>query len=421
MDRKTGKASRRENPSIVITTQVYPPEVQATAVMVRELAGYLAASGWDVTVCAGLPHHPHGRLYDGWRWRLWQESHENGFRVLRVGHLVHPSRSIPVRAAIYVSQALSTFLAALSSKKCDIVLAYGPPLAGPNLAALAARRHSAKLANVIYDIYPDIAIETGRVKNPLVIAAARVAEKVQYAASDLTIVLSEGFKKQLVAKGVPADKIAVIPVWLDPDEIKPMDRDNAWRREQGIPLDKFVVLYAGTIGIISGASMVADAAALLRHRKDILFLFVGEGEEKPKVMARARELGLKNMMFLPYQPRERLSEVQATADIGIVTLLPGRGRTSVPSKVLGYMAAGRPVVASVDIDSDTAEDIRRAGAGMIVEPANPTALVDAIVNAFDNYTWRNEAGKSARKYFVIAYGKNNVLERYMRILEASIK
>jgi colanic acid biosynthesis glycosyl transferase WcaI len=315
-----------------------------------------------------------------------------------------------------LTQALGSALAGLLARRCDVVLVIGPPLVGPNLGALVAARHRAKLVNVIFDIYPDIAIDTGKVTNPLVIAAARMAERLQYWTSDLTVVLSEGFKKTLVARGVPEEKISVLPVWLDPDEILPMSRDNFWRREQGIPLDKFVVLYAGTIGVVSGASIVADAARLLHDREDILFLFVGEGEEKPKVEARARALGLHNVRFLPFQPRERLPEVQATADVGLVTLSSGRGRTSVPSKVLGYMAAGRPVIASVDLNSDTANDIAEAQAGLVVAPEDPKALAAVIRKAREDVDWRAAAGIRAREHLVKAYSRNQVLDRYRRLL-----
>ena len=344
-------------PRILITTQVFPPEIHPTAVMVHELAAYLAANRWSVDVVCGYPHHPQGVLPDGWTKDLWRIEELDGVRVLRTMHFTHPSRAVVIRAAVYLSQAFSTVLGALLSPKVDVVLVIGPPLVGGSLGFLIALRHRAGLVNVIYDLYPDVAIETGKVKNPLVISAAKLVEKLQYRAASRTIVLSDGFKKMLRQRGVPEEKIAVVPVWLDPYEIRPLPRDNARRREQGISLDKFVVLYAGTIGVVSGAVVVADAAALLQKRDDILFLFVGQGEEKPRVESRARELGLTNMKFLPFQPRSSLAEVQATADVGLVTLAPGCGRTSVPSKVLGYMAAWRPVIASADPDSDTAIEV----------------------------------------------------------------
>lgn len=380
--------------------------------MVGELARYLARNGWDVTVCAGLPHHPYGRLFDGWHWRPWQRTWEENVEVIRTGHFVHPSRAIPIRGAVYATQALCAAAAALMSRKADIVLVYGPPLVGPNLGAVVAARHGAKHACVVYDIYPDIAVETGRISNPAVIAFSRALETLQHRASDLIIVLAKGLKKTMIEKGVSPEKIAVVPVWLDPDEIKPLPRDNAWRQEQGIDPETFVVLYAGTIGIISGARMVAEAAHLLSDHQEILFLFVGDGDEKIHVKRRSQALGLKNMRFLPFQPRERLSETLATADVGLVTLSPGRGRTSVPSKVLGYMAAGRPVIASVDPDSDTADEIRACNNGIAVPPADGDALAAAVLKTASNRGLLEQYGTASRARFEAQYDKKLVLDSY---------
>lgn len=411
--REAGVAVRQ----VLITTQVYPPEAHPTAVMVRELAESLVASGTRVTVCCGFPHHPSGRLPPGWSFSVWQRTEERGVRVIRVGHFLHPSRSIPVRGAVFVSQGVGVAVGALLSERADVVVAYGPPLLGANLGAVVAARHRARLVNVIYDLYPDIAVETGRVTSRFVIGAARIAERLQYLATDMTVVLSEGLKRQLVARGVRPAQIAVVPVWLDPDEIKPGDRYNRWRREQGIPTEKLVVLYAGTIGVVSGATVVAEAAARLRDRPDIMFVLVGDGEARPLVEARTRELRLENVRFIPFQPRSRLPEVQATADIGLVTLEPGRGRTSVPSKVLGYMAAGRPIVASVDSGSDTALEVQGAGSGVVVPPGDAAALAQAVRTAADDEGWREEAGARGRARLVAGYAKESVLRRYRELLE----
>jgi len=407
-------------PRIIITTQVYPPEIHPTAVMVRELAEYLVSVGWDVTVCAGYPHHPSGQLYPGWRKRLSERSCRGGVEIIRSWHLTYASRSIAARAATFISQTLGSTLTALCARRADVVLVFGPPLVGPNFGVLVALRHQAKLVTVIYDIYPDIAIEAGKVSHPLVIGAARIAERIQYLRSDRIIVLSDGFKQRLVARGVPERKVTVVPVWLDTEEIQPKERLNAWRQEQGIDAGTQVVLYAGTIGIISNARIVADVALRLRERDDVLFLFVGEGEEKAPAMRRVAELGLDNVRFLPFQPRERLSEMMSTADICLVTLARGRGLTSVPSKVQGYMAAGRPVIACVDEKSDTARELLADDAGRVVQPEDAEALASAIATALDDAAWRSSAGRRGRQALVDRYDRDKVLERFEAALSANV-
>jgi colanic acid biosynthesis glycosyl transferase WcaI len=231
------------------------------------------------------------------------------------------------------------------------------------------------------------------------------------------VVLSEGFRYTLIKeKEVPAEKITVIPVWLDAQDIVPKPRDNLWRREMGIGAEKFVVLYAGTIGLVSGAEMVVEAAKNLQSYEDILFLFVGWGQSRDRVEAEARKAGLRNMRFLPFQPRERLSEVQATADISLVTLAPGRGKTSVPSKVLGYMAAGRPVLAAVDAACDTAALIKRAECGVAVLPGNAKVISEEILNLFKNPQWRQDSGLKGRKYFEENFERSKVLGRFLDLI-----
>jgi colanic acid biosynthesis glycosyl transferase WcaI len=403
---------------ILITTQVYLPEGHATAIMVQELAEDLSRWGAEVTVAAGYPHHPYGRLYPGFRKEWLKMEAESGFRVIRGWHLIHPSHSLAMRGLVMASQCAAFFLSAVNCPRPDVVISCGPPILGPLTSALIARASGARLVTIIYDIYPDIAVESGQLRNPTVITLARKLERFIYRQSERIVVLSKGFRRTLIdKKGVEPQKVAVIPVWLDVRDIFPLSRDNPWRREMGISPDKFVVLYAGTIGLVSGAEVVVEAASRLESYQDILILFVGAGYAKDRVEAKARELGLKNIRFLPFQPRERLSEVQATADVSLVTLAPGRGKTSVPSKVLGYMAAARPVIAAVDDDCDTAELIRKAHCGLVIPPAQAERLSDAILNFYQGSEARKVAGENGSKYFERYFERSQVTAKYIALIE----
>jgi colanic acid biosynthesis glycosyl transferase WcaI len=403
--------------NVLITTQVFPPEIHPTAVMVEQLARYLAGRGHDVTVACGHPHHPTGRLPDNWPRRLLDRDDRDGVRVIRGWHAVSPSRRLVVRASVLVSQAVGTACAALGAPRPDVVVNYGPPFVGPAFSAAMAKARGARLLSVIYDIYPDVAIGKGKIENGAVIAAARRAEQFQYRVSDRILVLSEGFARKLQARGVAPEKIVVLPVWLPTNEITPRDRDNAWRRRHGIAQDVQVVLYAGTVGLVSGARVVIDAAERFRSRRDVLFLFVGEGQVKDELERAARASGLTNVSFLPFQPREDLCDVQASADVSLVTLAPDRGHTSVPSKVVGYMAAGRPVVASVDLDCDTADVIRSSGCGVVVPPGDADALADALGALLADAEERARMCRRARLAFEERYGAEAALDRYAHVLE----
>ena len=158
-------------PSIAILSQVFPPETHPTAVMVAELCAHLRQRGWRVSVGAGYPHHPAGKVYAGYTKRLWSTEERDGVSIRRSWHITTPSRAIAQRAAVFVSQALAMAVGGLRGGAVDVVLVFGPPLVGPLVAGAVAGLRRAALVNVIYDIYPDIAIATGKIRNGIVTAA----------------------------------------------------------------------------------------------------------------------------------------------------------------------------------------------------------------------------------------------------------
>jgi colanic acid biosynthesis glycosyl transferase WcaI len=383
--------------NVLITTQVFPPEIHPTARVVMELARMLVEVGHNVTVATGFPHHPRGEVFGGYRKRLLLREELDGVRVLRGWHLTSTSDSIFLRSAVYVSQSLGTVLASLHGERPDVVINFGPPLAGPFLSLVASGFFRARQFSVIYDLYPDVAVEAGAVRNRLLIRMARTIEHLVYRRSDRIVVLSEGFRRTLVErKGVEERKVAVIPVWINTEEIHKVSAPGRWRDRHGIPRDAFVVLYAGTIGLISGAEVMCDVAMQFSDDPKVLFLFVGEGRQKDLI--RERSAGRNNVRFLDFQPRNELSEMLSSADVGVMTLLPGRGRTSVPSKILGYMAAELPVVASCDPDSDSARMVNEAACGIVAAPSDPNSISDAIRTFQIDTAFRNKAGKRGRSY-----------------------
>jgi len=382
--------------------------------MVHQLARALLDRGIDVSVACGYPHHPHGAVLGGYTKHALLRESKDGVPVVRAWHLTTTRRSIPARALVMMSQAFATAIGGQLSEPPDIVLNVGPPLIGPLAAALIAKRFGAKLVTIVYDIYPDVAVTTGKIKSSAIVAAGTLAANLGYRSSDSVVVLSEGFREALVEKGVPREKVEVIPVWLESDEIRPLPRQTPLREQLGLGPNRFVVLYAGTIGLVSGATVVPEAAALVKNPR-VAFVFVGAGEALPNVKRLVSARQITNVHFLPLQPRERLAEVQASGDVGLVTLAPGCGRTSVPSKVVGYLAAGRPVIGSVDLNSDTARCIKRSG-GVVVSPGDPRALATAV----DDLAERSleESGAAARGTFLREFTADAAIANYVRLFES---
>ena len=224
-------------------------------------------------------------------------------------------------------------------------------------------------------------------------------------------VISGSFRRNLLAKGVPESKIATIPNFVDTSFVTPLPRDNAFRREQGWG-DKFVVLFAGNVGLSQGLETVLEAAGHLRDIPDILFAIVGSGTTKQGLVDKAEEMQLTNVHFLPLQPYERVPELYSAADIGLVPLRKGLTEDSVPSKLWTIMGVARPVLAGVDKTSDTYAVVQEADAGVCVPPEDPEALAAAVRTLHQDPERAAEMGRRGRAHVEAHYTSVSVARQY---------
>jgi colanic acid biosynthesis glycosyl transferase WcaI len=214
------------------------------------------------------------------------------------------------------------------------------------------------------------------------------------------IVISEGMRDLMAqSRGISNDRFAVIPDWIDPNELVPQPIDNAWRREQNIPNATLIAMFGGTLGHVSGVEVLVDVARLLREKRDMLILCVGEGIRKRPMIEQCRSLGLENIRFLPFQPRWRIAEVQGAANVTVLTMRPGTSDASVPSKLISYFAAGRPVVCAAPVASAVSRIVSQSGAGVVVEPGDAVALAGAIGDLLHCPADVERMGQAARAYF----------------------
>jgi colanic acid biosynthesis glycosyl transferase WcaI len=397
---------------ILIVCYVYPPEAAPAGVMVRELAEELSTHGHDVTVLTGWPRGEDGTLIPGIapRWRAI--SRDGAFRLMRLRYASRTTRSAPRRLWSYTSFAGTSFVNGLTLGQQDVVVSLSTPLTGVWTAWCMARLWRARFINVIFDLWPEAIRNSGLIGDTLVYRLLRHIDTLNCKWSDAVTTLGDGLKEQIIARGVRPSSVHVIPFWIDVHKVRPLPRMNAWRLEQGIPSDVFVALFAGTIGYVSGAHILAQTAQALTKRQDILILVVGEGVVKDELQKAAQDLGLTNIRFLPFQPAERLAEMQSAADVGLVTLRPESGLSSVPSKILGYMSAGKPVIASVPDNTDTSRLLRAADCGLVVESQNAAALASAIQELADDPSRCHRLGASARTFTVAHFSRETVVRRY---------
>ena len=271
----------------------------------------------------------------------------------------------------------------------------------------------AKVILNIQDIHPDLAIEAGILSNPLVIKIARIVERLIYRESDLIIVISEDFKKNLQNKGVDADKMMIIPNWVDVDFLKPLPKDNDISR--GLYLaDKFVVMYAGTISITNFLSLtgILETANLVKDDTDIVFVMVGEGLKKGALQEKAKELNLTNVKFLPFFSYEDLPNLLAASDILIVPLDTDKAELSVPSKLYSFMAVGKPILCLAKDTSEVAKIITKTNCGLCVTSEEVLKIKKIIQDLKDSDEYRMNLTQQGRKYVLENFAKEKVLQMY---------
>jgi colanic acid biosynthesis glycosyl transferase WcaI len=386
---------------ILIHTMYYLPEMGSAPILMDELGASLAARGHEVEIVTTIPRPPHNRGYEG---RLFVRETRNGVRVKRfptnfTAH--HIGRLIA-----WTIYTLATFWNLRTVRRGDVVFLRLPPLQLGLTGILARRLRGARVVLNVQDIHPDLSIESGLLRNPLAIKAALRFEKAMYDGCDHIVVISEGFKKNLLAKGVSPEKIAVLPNWVDTDLVRPLPKDNPVSRRYGLH-DVFTVMYSGTISISSYETLVRilEAARLLGDASGLRIVIVGDGFKSADLKAKADELRLRNVDFLPFQPYADLPNLLAAADGLLVPLDKDKSFLSVPSKLYNFLAAGRPILGLATETSEVYQIIREADCGLCAPPDDPVRIADVF---------RTLQKDPARRETMAANGRRLAEERYSR-------
>jgi len=401
---------------ILLLTLYFTPDVAANAVIMTELAEELAALGHHVTVVTTFPHYAGNVVDRRYRKRLIQRDNHKGIPVICTYTYTSPHKQrFLVRLLNYVSFNVLSTLVGLSTGPQDVILAPSPPLTIGLSAFIISRVKRIPYVYNVQDIYPDIVVKLGILKNRWGIAFSRWLERFVYAHAEHITVLSNGFQANLLHKGVSPEKVTVIPNFVDVDFVRPLPRDNGFR--QRFDLDgRFVVLYAGNLGHSQGLEHVLECAALLRHHDDLAFVIVGNGSRKPYLEDQAQRMGLHNVYFIPFQPRKDVPEIYAAADVSLVTLEPGIALDSMPSKAYTIMASGRPIIAAVDPGSDVWTLVEQAKCGLCVKPADPKTLAEAIHILYADPALRETLSRNGREHVAQYYTRQMVARQYHELL-----
>lgn len=385
----------------------YFPDTSATGQLLTELCESLANDhGCRVSVVAGASLLPVS-VTDG------AENRDSGLSTVRGGMVVsrETRRGVEIlrargtrfskrlfigRFGNYLTYFLSACWAGLRLDRPDVVVALtDPPIIG--LAGmLAARRFGAPFAMAYKDVFPEVARLLEDFHSPSVEAVLLAVNRFLACHADRVACLGETMRQKLVReKGADPTRSVVIPDWTDCRAIRPASKDNPFSRRHGLT-DKFVVMHSGNIGLAQQLENLIEAAVHLRARSDVVVVLVGEGVRKDSLRRRAEELGLDNVRFLPFQPKERLIESFAAADVFLVSLKEGLAGYIVPSKLYGILAAGRPFVASVEEESEVVAITRRFNCGLVAKHGDPKDLARQILRLRDEPGLASALGANAR-------------------------
>ncbi len=375
----------------------FDPDLHAaTGEVMTKLVDALADRGHRVDVVTSLPWY---RLHDvepSWRGRPWRRGTTGAGDIVRIWPFPTDKSNVPARAAAFAGFTAMATGAALTLGRPDAVLAMSPPIFLGNAAAVVARRWGVPFVFNVQDIFPDVAVELGALSNERVIAAAARLERSLYQRADAVTVLSEDQAINVRAKlsTADADKVRIIQNFVDLDRVHPTDRDNAWRRDRGL-VGKQIVMYAGNVGLSQSFDLVQRAAERFRGRPDVHFVINGEGAARVQVDAWAADHD--NVSVHDFVDRAEVSDLLGAADLHLILLKTGLSRSSTPSKLYGIMAAGRPVLASIDPGSEVDVILERSGGGRTVPPDDAASFLDqleSLLGAPDDLVAMGERSRS---------------------------
>jgi glycosyltransferase involved in cell wall biosynthesis len=407
---------------ILYVSQYFPPEMGAPAARVSELSRHWVRASHGVTVLTGFPNQPTGVVPHEYRAKLrrlvFREA-VDGIDVVRTWLLPMPNGKPHERMLNYSSFCLSSSLTGTFLSRPDVIIATSPQLLVGQTGWWLSRFKRVPFVLEIRDLWPESlsAVGIGGEKSLLNRGLGALADFL-YRACQHVIVVTPAFREQLMEKRkVPAEKISVVENGVETDffssDGKPVIRKKVDLGFGG----KFVVSYIGTLGLAHDLATTLQAAARLRDSlPNAVFLIIGEGAEKARLVSLVNEWRLGNVRFLPEQPREKIPDLIALSDICLVTLKKAElFKTVIPTKMLEFMACGRPIVSSVD--GQARQIFEAANAGIFVEPEDSVVLAEAVAKLYHNPERRRVLGDNGRRHIVAHYSRKQSAKSYVEILE----
>ncbi|HEX9117323.1 MAG TPA: glycosyltransferase family 4 protein [Anaerolineae bacterium] len=408
--------------NVLILTLVFPPDSVSTATIMGNLAEDLKSQGCQVTVVTTTPHYNRDLeaeraqpLRNHWG-PLLKTSEYRGITVYHVS-MPRKGKNIGLRLLSWLGfHFLSTVAGMTVIPRPDVIVTPSPPLTIGLSAWILAGFYRAPFIYNVQELYPDVAVSLGALKNRYLIGLLQRLERFVYAKAARITTIAPRMRGRILEKGVPPQKVELIPNFVDLEDMPPAPKDNAFSRRYGVH-DKFLVSYAGNMGVPQGLDKFVDAAAILRDESGIHFMLLGNGSEKDALEQRAAGYGLANLQILPYQPYSLMPDIYGASDVCLVAQAAETGCDAVPSKVYRIMACGRPVLAVTDLTSDLAALVTGVRCGAAIQAGRAEALAEAIAAAYRNQDAWRAMGERGRQHVVQNYTRPAVTGQYYRLIQ----
>lgn len=388
----------------------------------NQFVKYWEESGHDITVVAGTVHYATGKKEDRYKgkWVL-KEPYSNNVDVVRTYVSEAYNKSFVGRLWGYFSFTLSSLWAILFHvKKHDVMIVTSPPLFVGVTGVLAKWLKRTPLVFEIRDLWPESAIDTGVLTNPLIIKMAYFVEKLSYKFSNKINVLTPAFKQKLIEdKGIKEEKITFIPNGADLDIFEPGQRDN-WVRDQYGLEDQFVVAYMGAHGVANHLESLLETAKEFNDDEQVAFVLIGDGMRKSALQQKAKEDGITNVVFIDSQPKHKIPDFCNASDICTAVLKKvDTFKTVYPNKVFDYMSCAKPIL--LGIDGVARELVEESGAGYYVDPENPKQFAARIRELKENPELRERLGNSGLAFVRENFSREVLANKYVDELQKVAK
>lgn len=402
---------------ILMLTQYFPPETGAAQVRLFEVAKGIRAQGHLVEVVTAFPNHPEGIIPPEYRGKFFQRDTLEGLTVYRTWIYPVPRGRFWKRLLNYFSFVFSACYGILKAGPADYIFVESPPLFIGFTTLFARRVKKAKVIFNVSDLWPESAVSLGLVNSKLLIGLTSSLERYMYKIAWRISTQTEGIISSLRERGLPAEKMVFLPNGVDPELFAPQPPDLKLAEELQVQ-DKFVILYAGTMGYAHGLEVALQAADILRQEalgQDIVFLFVGDGSEKPKLEEMAKTLKLANVRWVPFQPITEMARYYSLAHINLSTLRRYKLSEGVrPSKVFPGLASAKPLLYVGE--GEGAKIVEESGGGVIIPPEDPGILAQTILSLKADSARCQTLGKKGREYVIKNYAWKSIVKNWLNEL-----